>query len=255
MEYVKPIIALTGGIASGKSTVTKYFKQIGDCDVISADEIAQLVVLPGRPAYHEVVAKFGDKILCKVDEKHPHLLPEINRKALRQLVFGSSEASKKRLELLESIIHPYIKEQTQELINCSTKEFILWDVPLLYEKGLYNQAHEVIAIRCDRRTQIQRSLDRDPTMNLKIIRDIMDHQATDEQRESIAKYVLVNTGDVTESMLADKVARLNQLIMEGIVHFNRRKHQREKLKQAKLELSKGTGIDDPVSFLINATKS
>ncbi|RIY32448.1 dephospho-CoA kinase [Psittacicella melopsittaci] len=219
MRLNKPIIGLTGGIASGKSTVANIFRNIGDCDIISSDDVSREVMQPGHPCYDEVVKTFGEGILLPEDSTGQR---PIDRKALRSLVFGTSEQAKENLALLESITHPHIRSRELELFSKSEKDYILWDVPLLIEKKLWSYCDEIIVVQANRQTQIQRALERDPTTNLKIIVDILNAQASNQEREKHAKYVIVNDDTVTIKELSQKVGRVNNLIMEGTVKRFRR---------------------------------
>ncbi|RIY34590.1 dephospho-CoA kinase [Psittacicella gerlachiana] len=214
MQFNKPIIGLTGGLASGKSTVASFFKSIGDCDVISSDEVSREVMQPGQACFEDIVKEFGKEILLPADDQG---VEYIDRKALRKIVFGDSLEAQANLKKLEAITHPYIRARELELFNRSDKDYILWDVPLLIEKKLWDYCDEIIVVQADRQTQIQRALTRDPTANLKIIVDILNTQATNEERVAHAKYVIINDDNVSKKDLELKVSRINNLIMEGTV--------------------------------------
>ncbi|MFC6277384.1 dephospho-CoA kinase [Psittacicella hinzii] len=235
MQINKPIVGLTGGIASGKSTVASFFRLMGDCDVVSSDEVSREVMQPGHPCYLAVVAEFGTGILGKADPNNPKALRPIDRKLLRNLVFGNTPKKNAAREKLEKITHPFIRQREQELFAQSTKDYILWDVPLLIEKGLWRDCNEVIVVQADRQTQILRALERDPSANLKVIVDILNTQASNEQRAKYADFIILNNENVTKTELISKVAKINGYIMDGTVKRFRKNQQDLVMKGRALE--------------------
>lgn len=254
MEYIRPIIAITGGLASGKSTLTSLFEEIGKCQVISADRIAREIIEPGQEAYKALVMKFGDKILepnkressdghytkedlnslfkrLKEGDNETvflHELPHIDRAKLRKMVFGNDPETHQNRQFLESVTHPQIVEKSIELFKNTDKEYILWDVPLLVEKQLYHYADEVIVVQSDRLTQVQRALDRDHKVSLKTVTDIIEAQASDSARCEVANYIIMNDHKVSKDSLREKAEKINKMIMEGIVLRNKRLYFRRK---------------------------
>ncbi|MDH4152433.1 MAG: dephospho-CoA kinase [Nitrospira sp.] len=141
------LIGLTGGVATGKSTVAKMFKQCGAI-VIDADELAREVVQPGKPAWRDIIRRFGTSIL-NADRT-------INRQTLGQIVFGN----RTKLRELERIIHPRVAREQQRLTRkAATKDpnaVVLYDVPLLFEAGIDKRVDRIIVVTADQRTQIAR---------------------------------------------------------------------------------------------------
>lgn len=141
------LIGLTGGVATGKSTVAKMFKQCGAI-VIDADELAREVVQPDKPAWRDIVRRFGKSIL-NADRT-------INRQALAQIVFGN----RAKLRELERIIHPRVAREQQRLTKEAAQKdpnvVVLYDVPLLFEAGIDNRVDQIIVVTADQRTQIAR---------------------------------------------------------------------------------------------------
>ncbi len=141
------LVGLTGGVATGKSTVAKMFKQCGAI-VIDADELAHEVVKPGKPAWREIVGLFGTAVLNQ-DRS-------LNRQALGSLVFRNP---KKRRQL-EHIIHPRVaREQarlTKQVARIDPKAVVIYDVPLLFEAGIDTRVDTTIVVTADRKTQIAR---------------------------------------------------------------------------------------------------
>ena len=141
------LVGLTGGVATGKSTVAKMFKQCGAI-VIDADELAHEVVKPGKPAWREIVGLFGKAVLNQ-DRS-------LNRQTLGRIVFGNP---KKRRQL-EHIIHPRVaREQarlTKQVARTDPKAVVIYDVPLLFEAGIDTRVDTIIVVTADRKTQIAR---------------------------------------------------------------------------------------------------
>jgi dephospho-CoA kinase len=145
------LIGLTGGIASGKSTVATILKQLGAA-VINADDLSREVVQPGHPAWKEIVETFGADIL-QPDKT-------LDRKKLRTIVFDDPDARKK----LEAIIHPKVRALAGEKIRelaAAGRSVIVYEVPLLFEGGLHHWLRPVILVVCDIETQKRRLRDRD----------------------------------------------------------------------------------------------
>lgn len=141
------LIGLTGGVASGKSTVAKMFKQCGAI-VIDADGLAREVVQPGKPAWRDIVRHFGTSIL-NTDRT-------INRQALGSIVF--SRPTQRRV--LERLIHPRVAREQQRLTREATRNdpnaVVLYDVPLLFEAGIDKRVEKTIVVAADQSTQIAR---------------------------------------------------------------------------------------------------
>ena len=141
------LVGLTGGVATGKSTVAKMFKQCGAV-IIDADQLAREVVEPGKPAWREIVALFGNAVL------NPDR--SLNRQALGTVVFR--HPAKRRA--LEHIIHPRVaREQvrlTREAARQDPQSVVIYDVPLLFEAGIDKRVDHTIVVTADRNTQISR---------------------------------------------------------------------------------------------------
>lgn len=145
-------VGLTGGIASGKSTVSRLFREAGAC-VIDADEIAHAVIGKGGPAYAGVVEVFGAGILDKKGE--------IDRKRLGEIVFNDA----RRRERLNQLVHPHVyaraEAEKKAIADAHPEAVILFDVPLLIETGAHREMDRVILVYVDRATQIDRLMKRD----------------------------------------------------------------------------------------------
>ena len=141
------LVGLTGGVATGKSTVAKMFKQCGAV-VINADQLARDVVKPGKPAWREIVTLFGKTILNQ-DRS-------LNRQALGSIVFRNP---KKRRQL-ERIIHPRVAREQQRLMRRVAKRkpraVVIYEVPLLFEAGVDRRVDTIVVVTAGRETQIAR---------------------------------------------------------------------------------------------------
>jgi len=143
------IIGLTGGIASGKTTVARLFKKKGAL-VLDADTIAHKVIEADKPAYRKVVRFFGQEVLKKNRS--------INRRRLAKIVFFSPLKLKK----LNSFIHPeVIKIIKDEVKKWKGKKSIVIDAPLLIEAGLHKKVDKLVVVTCPIKTQMNRLIKRD----------------------------------------------------------------------------------------------
>lgn len=188
------IVALTGGIGSGKSTVANEFAKLG-VTIIDADVIARQVVEPGTPALDTIKHRFGDNIL-NVDGS-------LNRSALRQRIFSSPQEK----QWLNNLLHPLIHAETQRQFQTSTGSYLLWVVPLLVENGLQQYAQRVLVVDVNRNTQLERTLARDGT-SLQQAENILAAQASQEQRLAYADDIIDNNS--SQSELAPRVAELHR---------------------------------------------
>jgi len=181
------LVGLTGGIASGKSTVAAILKQLGAA-VINADELSREVVQPERDAWKEIVKTFGADILQQ-DKT-------LDRKKLRTIVFDNPEARKK----LEAIIHPKVRALAEERIRelaAAGRSIIVYEVPLLFEGQLPHWLRPVILVACDINTQKKRLRDRDHLTATEAQRHIGAQMSLEEKRK-LADYVIENTGSLED---------------------------------------------------------
>ncbi|MCF6465392.1 dephospho-CoA kinase [Clostridium sp. Cult2] len=182
------IIGLTGGIATGKSTVSNIIKSLG-YKVIDADKIAKDVVKKGNPAYKEIIDTFGQEIL---DEGNV-----INRKKLGAIIFKYSLMRRR----LNDIVHPYVFKTMKELIDKYQKESIIFvDVPLLIEeidkfRGYGITLDEIWLIYLDEKTQLDRLIKRDLISEEEAIRKIQSQMPIELKRE-YATRIIDNRKDI-----------------------------------------------------------
>ena len=190
------LVGLTGGVATGKSTVAKMFKQCGAI-VIDADELAYEVVKPGKPAWKEIVELFGKAVLNQ-DRS-------LNRQVLGRIVFGNP---KKRRQL-EHIIHPRVaREQarlTKQVARIDPKAVVIYDVPLLFEAGIDTRVDITIVVTADRKTQIARLKKRNGLSYTEAIRRIRSQMPLAKKIQR-ADHVL--NGTLTPPSLGQQVSLL-----------------------------------------------
>jgi dephospho-CoA kinase len=178
---------LTGGIASGKSTVAAILRRLGAA-VINADELSREVVQPGQAAWKEIIETFGSDILQE-DRS-------LDRKKLRKLVFHDSQARKK----LEAIIHPRVRslaEQRMRELAAAGTSIIVYEVPLLFEGQIHLWLRPVILVACDLATQKQRLRQRDQLTDIEA-QQHLDAQMALEDKRKLADYVIENTGSLED---------------------------------------------------------
>ena len=181
------LVGLTGGIASGKSTVAAILRRLGAA-VIDADELSRQVVQPEQTAWKEIVKTFGAGILQE-DQN-------LDRKKLRKIVFDNPEARKK----LEAIIHPKVRALAEEKIRelaSAGASIIVYEVPLLFEGQLHHWLRPVILVACDVKTQKKRIQDRDHVTDVEAQRHI-DAQMSLEEKRKLADYTIENNGTLEE---------------------------------------------------------
>ncbi|WP_297118575.1 dephospho-CoA kinase [uncultured Enterobacter sp.] len=188
------IVALTGGIGSGKSTVADAFYRLG-ITIVDADVIARQVVEPHTPALQAIEAHFGHTILNDDGT--------LNRRRLREYIF--SDSSEK--DWLNSLLHPIIHQETQRQIAASTSPYCLWVVPLLVENQLHRKANRVLVIDVSPETQIRRTMARDG-VSREHAEQILAAQATRDARLAVADDVIDNNG--APDAIASDVARLHE---------------------------------------------
>ncbi|MEC5343884.1 dephospho-CoA kinase [Brenneria populi] len=192
------IVALTGGIGSGKSTVADEFAKLGVA-IVDADIIARQVVEPGKPALDAIKRRFGDPIL--------NADGSLNRAALRQIIFSSPQEK----QWVNNLLHPLIHAETRSQIQASTTPYVLWVVPLLVENGLQQHAQRVLVVDVDRNTQLERTQARDG-IGRQQAENILAAQATREQRLAHADDIIDNNR--SQGALASRVAQLHRHYLE-----------------------------------------
>jgi dephospho-CoA kinase len=182
-------VGLTGGVASGKSTVAAMLSEQG-AFVVDADRLVHEITLPGRAEFDDVVSRFGSEILDNAGH--------IDRGRLGQIVFVDEEARR----TLENIIHPGVRAETARRFEHAAREWNcrigVFDAALLVETGAYRDFHRLIVVRCERETQIGRLRERNglSRSNAELR---LAAQAPLEPKLAVADYVIDTEGSRLET--------------------------------------------------------
>lgn len=188
-------VALTGGIASGKSTVAGMFAELGVA-VIDTDRIAREVVQPGQPALDEIRDRFGEHVI--------NATGNLDRAVMRRRIFADKSA---RLDL-EAILHPRIGAETLRQADAAPGPYQLIVVPLLVGSPLLRFVDRVLVVDCDEETQIQRLTARDGESEDQA-RRILAAQASRTERLAIADDIISNNGTVAD--MRQQVVALHEI--------------------------------------------
>ena len=177
-------IGLTGGIASGKSTVAQRFTDLR-VPIIDADVAARAVVASGTPGLAQVIERFGPGVLAQNGE--------LDRRALRDLIFSNPGARRD----LESILHPLIRADMERSADQAVGPYIVLAIPLLIEGGPSDRVDRILVVDVDEAVQLQRVMERDGC-TAEQARAILASQASRSARLAAADDVLQNAGTVTD---------------------------------------------------------
>jgi dephospho-CoA kinase len=183
---VKPVrVGLTGGVASGKSTVSAILDELGAV-IIDADVLAREVVAKGTPGLEKVVAEFGTELLTPDGD--------LDRAAMGRMVFADKDARRR----LEAIVHPLVFERIVELeAAASPDDVVVHDIPLLAESGRADTFDAVIVVDVDPQVQIER-MARERGWSREEAESRMLAQASREERRAIATHLIVNDGSLDQ---------------------------------------------------------
>tara|TARA_B100001250_G_C19642274_1_gene718825 strand:- start:299 stop:895 length:597 start_codon:yes stop_codon:yes gene_type:complete len=188
------LVGLTGGIGSGKSVAGNFFYELG-IDVIDADDISRNILDSNNKAKDLFIKSFGIQFLNKDNS--------INRDMLRTEIFKDNN----KKSLLESIIHPLVREELIDFIDKSKSIYKIIMVPLIFETRSKDFYDKIIVVDCDERKQIERASARDAKVEGDII-NIINSQATREERLSIADEVLINNNSLEN--LKKQIIKIHQ---------------------------------------------
>jgi dephospho-CoA kinase len=189
------LIALTGGIASGKSAVADLFAQLG-APVLDTDQIARDVVEPGTPTLARLVEEFGAGILDPAGQ--------LDRARMREQVFADSQKRRR----LEAIMHPAIREELARRSQAAGGAYQIHVIPLLVEGGRSEAYDRILVVDCPEVDQVERLVARDGS-SIEQAQLILAAQASREQRLAAADDVIVNTGTL------DDLQRFAQTLLQN----------------------------------------
>lgn len=182
------VLGITGGIATGKSSVVQHFIDLG-FPVVDADIIARHLLDQNEQAYNEVVKVFGSEILQENGE--------INRQALGALVFNHPD----KLKQLDELMAPFLQESILAAIKQASQnqKLVIVDVPLMYEKGYDEWMDQVAVVYCTPEQQIKRLMQRNQ-LTEKEAKQRMDSQLPIEMKKLLAEVVFDNSNDLTQTI-------------------------------------------------------
>ncbi len=188
-------IGLTGGIASGKTTVCNLFKDLS-VEIIDADVISHELSKKGGAAFEEIIEAFEDEIIGNDGE--------LDRKKLRSIVFNDNTKKK----ILEGIIHPKVLLSINEKIKASQSDYLIISVPLMIETGMNAMMDRVLLIDCNVETQIERLSQRDQSSREEAIK-IIESQASIESKRELSDDRIINNNETSIKELTLKVKELD----------------------------------------------
>ncbi len=191
-------IALTGGVASGKTAVADRFAAHG-IDIIDADLVARDVVAPGTQGLAEVVREFGADVLDADGA--------LDRRAMRERIFADDRARRR----LEAVVHPLIRKGMRAGAEAARSPYVVLAIPLFVESGAYDWVDRVLVIDVSREIQLRRLTARDG-VTLALAESMLAVQALREQRLAVADDVIDNSGDIAS--LDGAVAELHRRYLE-----------------------------------------
>ncbi|MCG9650294.1 dephospho-CoA kinase [Vibrio brasiliensis] len=193
------VIGLTGGIASGKTTVANLFEQEFGIEIVDADVVARQVVEPGSAGLEQITQHFGPEVI-EADGT-------LNRARLREIIF----ADPSQKEWLNNLLHPMIREQMLQQLETVQSDYALLVIPLMVENNLQSLADKVVVVDVDPETQIQRTVERDQ-VDQQQAEAIVASQASREQRLAIADYVIKN--NTKNQKLLYQITELHKKFLE-----------------------------------------
>jgi dephospho-CoA kinase len=174
------VIALTGGIGAGKSTVAQFFSELG-ANVVDADQLARIAIERGSEGFDEVIARFGQEILANGD---------IDRKALAAIIFSDPAAK----SALEAIVHPRVQALfAQARAENDPAVPMIYEIPLLVETDAAKKFDFIVTVEADEDLRVARLLERG--MFISDIKARLANQASSQSRTDIADAVITNDGD------------------------------------------------------------
>ena len=180
-------IGLTGGIASGKTTITNYIKKYKNIPILDADNLSRELIKPNTYGYKKILNYFGNKI---IDNKN-NSERVINRKLLRNIIFKHSESK----EWIEKLLHPLIKEKMiEECSKYKNNQTIVLVIPLLFEAKFEDICTEIWLVKCPKEIQKKRLITRDK-ISEKEAYDSINLQLSFEEKRKFSDIILDNSDD------------------------------------------------------------
>lgn len=190
-------VGITGGIGSGKSIVCKIFQLLG-IPVFYADEVAKSLYDTNEEMKSEIIKHFGSEIYQEKEDKHFYL----NKGKMREIIFGD----KNKLQLLNSIVHPFIGLEVEKFMNSQNSEYAIKEAALLVESSSYKQLDEIILVISPMELKLKRIALRDATNAIQI-HNIMKNQMPDGQKREYANHIIYNDN---QHLLISQVINLHQ---------------------------------------------
>ncbi|WNO09630.1 dephospho-CoA kinase [Teredinibacter sp. KSP-S5-2] len=188
------VIGLTGGIGSGKSTVSNIFTEFG-VPIIDADIVARQVVQPGTNCLQQIAQHFGNTILLENGD--------LDRKALRKIIFNDENEKK----WLEALMHPVIRQEIKHQLGSQSADYCILSSPLLIETHQQELTHRILVVDVDEKTQIDRTSNRD-SVPREHVKAIQASQLSRKERLSYANDLIDNSVSLQETHA--QVERLHQ---------------------------------------------
>jgi dephospho-CoA kinase len=192
-------IGLTGGIGSGKTTISNQFNSAYNIPVIDADEISRELLSPSGKAYNETISLFGSE--CVLESKH------IDRKFLREKIFADDNL---RVSL-EKIIHPKVQAEITSQVELLDSKYCLIVIPLLIESDMHSMVDRILVIETSKQNQLDRVSSRDQC-DKDHIEDIINAQIGSNERLKYADDIITNNGRIED--LTQQIHQLHQKYLD-----------------------------------------
>ena len=212
------IVALTGGIAVGKSVVSSILEELG-CYIHYADRVAHEIMEPKKPAWKKIVAHFGEKILN--EDK------TINRSRLGKIIFSD----KKEQNVLNELIHPLVKKNKKETIEKLEKEgtntIFVSEAALTIEAGFTDFFDKVVVVYCKKEVQVERLIERDQISRKDAIKKLMSQMASEEKLK-YADYIIETSGSLQSTVEQTERIYRNLVIDHEMKYTVKETHQGKK---------------------------
>lgn len=195
-NFLQRLIGLTGGIGTGKSTVSHYFADVYRVPILDADIYAREAVQSGSPVFSEIVHRYGSAI--QLSDR------TLNRKRLGEIIFSHPEER----EWLESKIHPYVRVRFQSELKVIAAPTIVLVIPLLLEAGMTDLVTEIWVVRCSYQQQLERIMKRD-SLSLEQAQSRIKSQMPLEEKAAAADMVLDNSSTLNTLLRQVDAALIN----------------------------------------------